>query len=108
MKLITVIVIVLTCLVIISCSSTTVTDNNPEIAPAGDSISGKTTFDIGASITHYSSILGKAGFEPMKTTIKIGDAISFTNNDPKKKSTVLTIKLGQERRYINSPLLKSG
>ena len=107
MKLITIILALITCLLIVGCSNTTITENTPEIAPAGDSISGKTTFDIGASISHSTSIVGKAGFEPMKTTINLGDSISFTNNDPQKRSTVLSMKRDQERKYVNSPLLKS-
>jgi plastocyanin len=52
------------------------------------------------------SILGKEGFDPEEITVKKGDAVVFTNNDPNGKDAVLTFQLG--RKFINSNQIKAG
>lgn len=53
-------------------------------------------------------ILGANGFDPKELTIRKGDTVIFSNEDPRKKDTVLTFQSENSQKFTNSNIIKPG
>ncbi len=57
-------------------------------------------------ITRPVTILGKEGFSPSNISIKVGDSITWKNEDPQRKRVVLIFQQGREQnKFFSSPAL---
>lgn len=60
-------------------------------------------------ITRPVTILGAEGFSPFNISIKVGDSITWKNEDPRQKLIVLTFQRGREKnQFFSSPALWPG
>ena len=75
------------------------TTNAPEPTPSF-------TGAIIVGITRPVAIQGKKGFSPADISIKTGDSITWSNNDPERKRNVLIFQRGREQnKFFSSPAL---
>lgn len=93
-------------------SSSPKINSNPTVENTVINIPEKKPSFTGAiivGITRPVTILGADGFSPSNISIKVGDSITWKNEDQREKLIVLTFQRGREKnQFFSSPALWPG